>query len=358
MAILRLSLSRIVLLLGLCWALSGCQTGYLIRSAASQAQILMARVPIDEALKDPKLSAEQKRKLKLAVQAHEFAQTTLGLKKNRNYTSYVQLDRPYVSYVVSASEKNELKHYLWNYPIVGSLPYKGFADKKRADEEAAELKSQNLDVVVRGVSAYSTLGWFNDPVLSSMLTYKDHELVGTIIHESVHATIYIKSKADFNERLAVFIGNLGTEKFYEATEGKDSPTLKIINAENEDEKLFSVFISREIKALEAWYNERKGSKIDEELRQKRLKEIQTHFEAELKPQLKTDSYIHFGTLELNNARLLNYKLYIQDLSVFERAFNKMGQNFPKFLDFCKSLESQKDPEGYLSSMDPGDGKGE
>jgi predicted aminopeptidase len=195
--------------------LSGCQIGYLVTSASSQVELLMSRRPIEEVLNDPTISEDDKRKLKLAVEAKEYSQSQLGLKKNKNYSSYVKLNRPFVSYVVSASPKNELKHYLWKYPMVGELPYKGFPKKESADREAEKLKKDGLDVHVRGVSAYSTLGWFNDPVLSSMLRYKDHDLVNTIIHENVHATLYIKSEADFNERLAAFVGNIGTQYFYE-----------------------------------------------------------------------------------------------------------------------------------------------
>lgn len=329
--------------------LSGCQIGYLVTGASSQIEILMSRRPIDAVLQDPTVSDEDKRKLKLAREAKEYAQSTLGLKKNNNYTSYVKLNRPYVSYVVSAAPKYELKHYTWKYPILGNLPYKGFPRKDMADEEAAELKAEGYDVHVRGVSAYSTLGWFNDPVLSSMLRYKDHDLVNTIIHESVHATLYFKSEADFNERLAAYVGNIGTERFYLAREGETSKTLRQISLENEDEKLFSAFISGELDSLEKWYLARAGSKISEDERNARFKEIQNRFATNIKPKFRTDTEKNFDKVQLNNASLLQYKLYMQNLADFDLLFTKLGRDFNKFIDYCRKLEDISNPEQAIKA---------
>ena len=328
--------------------LSGCQIGYLVKSAYSQADLLRRRVPIEDALKDPRLTDDQKRKLSLAIDVRAFAESELGLAKTKNYTSYVQLDGPYVTYVVSAAPKNELTLHLWKYPLVGQMPYKGFFDPEGAASEAADLKSAGLDTYTRGVSAYSTLGWFRDPVLSSMLAYKDHDLVNTLIHETVHATVFIKSEADFNERLAVFIGNKGTELFYLKREGPESPTLKRMKLESQDDRLFGDFMKTELASLDAWYRDRKDQSIPEENRLQRIAEIRERFVQELRPKMSSkESYASFEKGELNNARLLTYKLYFEDLSQFERVFDKLGRDFHKMLDFAKSLESSKDPVGDL-----------
>lgn len=328
--------------------LSACQTPYLIESAVSQADLLMSRVPIEDALNDQRLTPEQKQKLLLAKEAREFAEAELGLKKTQNYTSYVHLDQPYVSYVISAAPRTELKPYLWKYPLVGALPYRGYFKEVRAQEEAAELVSKGLDVYVRGVSAYSTLGWFRDPVLSSMLRYRDYDLVNTIIHETVHATLYLKSSADFNERLATFIGNIGTEMFYRAKEGAQSQTLAAIKRENEDDRTFSVFISAEIEALTKWYEERKNTSIPEDVRQKRIEEIRERFAKSIRPKLLDGGYRGFETGELNNARLLTYRLYFEDLSDFELVYRKLGSDIKAFLAYCKRLEDVPEPEKVLA----------
>lgn len=330
-------------------ALVGCQAGYLIRSAASQAALLRKRVPLEDALRDPSLSDEQKSKLKIAREAKRFGEEKLGLKKTRNYETFVQLDRPYVSYVVHAAPKNELKPYLWNYPLVGEMPYKGFPTQKEAEEEAADLRAQGLDVHVRGVSAYSTLGWFRDPIFSSMLDYKEHDLVGTILHETTHATIFIRSESSFNERLATFIGNKGAEFFYALRDGPASPKLATITQDNEDERAFSRFISHELNSLELWYGQRLGQALDETERQARIKAIQERFAAQLRPKLSPGSYKGFESAAMNNAQLLTYRLYVEDLSDFEQAFAAMGHDMPRFVAFCKSLEQTDDPAAALKA---------
>jgi predicted aminopeptidase len=329
--------------------LGGCQLGYVIKSAYHQTGLLRARVPIDEALKDSQLSEEQKRKLLLSIEAHKFAETELGLHHSDAYSTYVHLDRPYVTYVVSAAEKSELKAYRWWFPVAGSVPYKGFFNLAEAKEEAAELGRQGYDTYVRGVSAYSTLGWFNDPILSSMLNYKDFDLVNTVIHETTHATVYIKNQSDFNERLASFMGNIGAREFYLKKEGPQGKTLEAMENDLADEKLFASFITQELKSLEEWYTQRKSSPINETDRQNRLKEIQTRFAFEVRPRLRSaDSYKNFETVELNNARLLTYRLYMEKLDDFESVFNHLGRDFRKMLEFCKSLEGSDDPKAQLA----------
>ncbi|MGZ3815146.1 MAG: aminopeptidase [Bdellovibrio sp.] len=330
--------------------LSGCQMGYLMKSGYGQMKLLSSREPIEEVLKNPKLDENKKRKLQLAQEAKEFAEKDLHLKQTKNYSSFVELHRPYVTYVVSAAPQWELKHYQWSYPFMGKMPYKGFFNEADALEEEKLLQKENLDTYMRGVSAYSTLGWFNDPVLSSMLNYDDYDLVNTIIHETVHATLYIKHAADFNERMATFLGNKGAEQFYLKKEGSDSPTLKKIRLENEDHALFSSFISEELKNLETWYKELPVNERSDEKRKARIKEIQQKFTLVLQPKLKTDSFKHFPDLKLNNARLLVYKTYMQDLTDFEKLYELLGRDYSLFITKCQSLEKVEDPVEALKEL--------
>ncbi len=324
--------------------------GYLMKSGYGQMKLMASRVSIEDTLRDPGLSEEKKKKLLLSQEAREFAESVLHLKSTKNYTSYVELNRPYVTYVVSAAPKWELKHYLWAYPFMGKMPYKGYFSEEEAHAEEQGLQREDLDTYMRGVSAYSTLGWFNDPLLSSMLRYEDYDLVNTIIHETVHTTLYIKHAADFNERLATFLGNKGAELFYLKKEGAESPTLHKIKLENEDHQLFSQFISKELTALEIWYNTLPQSERNEDRRRARIRDIQTTFTTEIAPRLKTDSYKKFSEVPLNNARLLVYKTYMQDLSDFERLYEKVGRDYQAFIEKCRSLEKAKDPAKGLKDL--------
>jgi predicted aminopeptidase len=314
--------------------------------------MLNSKEPIDELLKSDRLTPEQRKKVELSQEVRVYAFEKLKLKKTKNYSQYVDLKRPYVTYTVTASEKWAFKPYLWNFPIIGKAPYKGFYSEDLAKEEADEMKAKNYDVSVRGVSAYSTLGKLTDPLLSSMLNYSEHHLTNTILHELTHTTLFIKDNIDFNERLAVFVANKGTELFYLDKEGANSKTLQLIKDENSDDELFSKFITQEIADLKKWYeNYDQSQKITAEekeaQRQDRLKLIATHFDEQLKNKLKTRSYDRVFSKTFNNADLSVYNTYMKSLDVFESVYKKNGSNIEAFLKKCEELNDVEDPEKEL-----------
>jgi predicted aminopeptidase len=182
-----------------------------------------------------------------------------------------------------------------------------------------------------------------------MIAYDDYDLVNLIIHETVHATIYIKSQADFNERLATFVGDQGATLFFRQREGVDSPTLEHAKLRSADTKAFSLFISKEIENLKSYYEEQK-TPIAEEKRQQLFSEIVKRFDSQLKPNLKTDSYLRFGSKPLNNARLLAFQTYLKDLKNFETAFKHLGEDFSRLMKLCKALEAAPDPEKMLADI--------
>lgn len=295
------------------------------------------------------LTEGQKNKLRLVEEAKAFAENDLGLARSSNYDTFVQLDSPYVTYIVQASKAYELEPYLWKFPFVGEVPYKGFFSKDLADEEAAQFDKKDWDTYVRGVSAYSTLGWFQDSVLSSMLRYEDHDLVETIIHETIHTTLFIKSAAEFNERMATFLGHEGMRLFYLKKEGADSRNLKKANDDAADQKLFSTFFTKEVKSLTDWYKSKKGG-VTAEMKKQRLHEIQTRFKTEVKPHMKTSSYEDFEKRELNNAFILAYRTYEYSLDDFDKLFKHFGGDFKKTMDWLKTLKNSRAPEKDLKDF--------
>lgn len=314
---------------------------YLAKSGISQMKILTSREQIDTVLKDKELSTKTRDKLLLVRKVRDFCFNDLKLKKTKNYSSYVQLDDRYVSYLLRVAPKYELKSYHWSFPIVGTFPYLGFFDKQDALDEQEKFKNDNYDTYVRGVTAFSSLGWFNDPILSSMMNYENHDLVNLIIHETIHSTLFIKNHASFNERLATFLANVGTEMYYKKYEGSDSKTIQLVRQEQTDDQLFSKFISDELSHLKKWYKE--TSNITDELKSNRLKLITDNFDTILKPKLKTKKYNYFSKKELNNANLLPYQTYLSDLSDFETVHKKLGNSFTNTINYLKTLEKEKDP---------------
>lgn len=327
----------------------GCQLGYYMHSAYNQSKLAARRQPIDEALKSDKLNDAQKAKLRLVQEAKAFAESKLGLAKSKNYTSFVQLDEPYVTYIVQAAYAYELKPYLWHFPFVGDVPYKGYFRKALADDEAKSFDPDKYDTYVRGVSAYSTLGWFQDSVLSSMLRYEDEDLVETIIHETIHTTLFIKSAAEFNERVATYLGHEGMRLFYLEKEGADSPHLKQAAVDRADQKVFSDWITGEFEKLKNWYEVNKG-KVTKEMKTARLKELQASFTREVRPRLKTKAYGEFEKRELNNALILAYKTYEYSLEDFDKLWAMFGGNFGKVMGWLKTLEKDKQPERTLKAF--------
>lgn len=313
--------------------------------------LLYDRVPIEKSLLDQSLTESEKKKLELAVKTRNFAESVLHLNVSKNYTTFVKLNRPYVTYLLTASPKWKLEAHSWYFPIVGRFPYKGFFNESEAKEEEVLLAENDLDSHIRGVSAYSTLGWFNDPITSAMLRYQDHDLVNTIIHESVHATLFIKHEVDFNERLAVFLGNKGMELFYLNYQGAHSKALELAQKDSEDERLFALFMADEIKKLDDWYkNSLESKKKSESERQKQFELIKKNFLIQLVPKLKTKSYLNFIHKPLNNAHLVSFKTYYQDLSDFEQLYSLNENNFDRFMSTIKSLETHKNPSQGLKEI--------
>jgi predicted aminopeptidase len=319
---------------------------YLASSAKGQAQLFLDRVPLSEAIADPSTTPQTRAKLELVQAARDFAEGELGLRSTSNYRHYVDLRRPFVTWVVSRAPRNRLEHIKFWYPVVGSMPYKGFFDEQAAQEEAAHWRERGEDVYVRGVSAYSTLGWFKDPILSSMLRMSEFDLVDTVIHETVHATVFIKNQSDFNERLATFLGHKGAELFFLKRDGPDSKELERFRFEGVDQSLFSSFITQELDSLQAWYLAQ-GEGVTDEQRQARFAEIRSRFEA-LTPSFKSKgAYSGFLRGEMNNARLMTYRMYLGSLDDFEAAWLQLGGRFSAFLEFSRKLEQSPDPLAEL-----------
>ncbi len=189
---------------------SGCYYGHL---AIGQAKLLLARQSVENLLADPETYPELRAKLELVSEAREFA-SELGLEVGNQYTSYVPWPEDRIITSIIATRPGEIDAAGFHFPILGSVPYKGFFDLARAEREAEKLRAEGMDVCIGGVTAYSTLGWFDDPLTSPMLNAKSDDIVETVIHELVHATVFLKSQPDFNEGVANFIGEEAVVLFY------------------------------------------------------------------------------------------------------------------------------------------------
>lgn len=331
------------------FGLSGCQLGYIAESAYYQAHLMRQRVPLRYALEHYELNKDEREKIKLAIELRKFMTEELKLNTDDNYSRYVHLEQKYVTYAVNAAPKNHLKPYTWSFPIIGKVPYKAYFKEESAIEEAKQLQEKNLDTYVRGVSAYSTLGWFEDPLLSSMLRMQEHQFVNTLIHETVHANLYIAGESKFNERVASFLGQLGAEAYYAKLNRADD-LKKIVSNESHDELLFSEFISRELKQMRQWYKNNQDNPNIIQDRQKQFAKMKQNFQESVQPKLKTQQYLWFPKKKFNNAFLLLLELYNSDFSELEALANHYDRDFMKVFNKLKELESAENPEAQLKKI--------
>jgi len=209
-----------------------------------QLKVLMNAQSIEKILEKEDLQQEMRRKLLLVGEIKKYAIEQLGLHNSENYTTiYDQKGKP-ILWVVRACEPFALRNKEWYFPIVGTVSYKGYFNLGKAKKLRDQLKTQGYDTYIREVSAWSTLGWFKDPLMSGVLNNSDGDLANTIIHELTHATIFVKDSLTFNENLASFVGDKGAEFFLTWKYGKDSKEfLTYINTKDDRRKFSNHFVN-------------------------------------------------------------------------------------------------------------------
>ncbi len=216
-----------VLLLLACVCLSGCQTlSYYGHAAAGQIRLMQKRQPVDGIVAKLRQRADDGPhplsptdqllldRLTFTGELLDFAETTLTLPVGRRYRSYVDLERPYVVWNVFAAPPLSLEPHRWCYPLVGCAPYRGFFDSTGAQRQAQELEAAGLETYVGGVAAYSTLGWFADPLLSSFVFWPEPQLAELLFHELAHGVVWVRGDVAFNESFATFVGRQGVADWY------------------------------------------------------------------------------------------------------------------------------------------------
>lgn len=309
--------------------LTGCATvKYLVQAGKGQLALLNRARPIEEVLRDETVSPRTRALLAHVSEVKAFGEK-YGLKPTANYREFVQLDRPAAVYVVSACEELEFKPKAWKFPIVGSFPYLGWFSLDDARAYAQELRAEGWDVDLRGASAYSTLGWFRDAVLSSMLPESDEavgDLVDVVIHESLHATIYVNDQSTYNESLASFVAEGLAPEYLRAKLGPGS----------REEKAYLEGLARgerNRKRLHQAYLDLKKVYDDSGLTPERKREKKARYLAVLREELGWKR-------DLSNATLMAYKTYGGGKEVFAQAFQKCGSDWRRFLSSLSRIQPE------------------
>lgn len=293
--------------------------------------------PIAEVLKDPRVSRREKNLLAEIAEVKSFGEA-FGLKGTKNYQDYVRLDRSAAVYVVSAAKPLFFESKEWQFPVVGRFPYLGWFNLSAGKKFAEDLRHEGWDVDIRGARAYSTLGWFRDAVLSSMIPEGEEargELINVVLHESVHATVYISGQAYFNESVASFVADRLTPVYLKEHAGKESKELNAYLKSEADSHQAEKFLHDAFIQLEAVYR----SEVPDSEKFKKKADILGTLQKKL--QWKR---------EINNATLIQFKTYNDGTQQFTAVFEACERSWPRFITAMKSLQESSFTQSQQSEL--------
>ncbi|WP_460841905.1 aminopeptidase [Noviherbaspirillum agri] len=343
---------RALVFCGVAAMVGGCaQLGYFAQAAHGQLSLMAEAKPIDEWLANPGVEDKLKGKLAKIKDIRAFAARELGLPDNGSYTTYADLKRPYVLWNVVATEEFSLKPVQWCFPVAGCVNYRGYYSEEGAKTYAAELRAAKYDVDVGGVTAYSTLGWFKDPVLSTFIKYPDVELARLVFHELAHQVVYVPGDSRFNEAFAVAVEEAGMERWM-AVRGDDKMR-EAYAAYKHRKQDFLALLMKHRNALEANY-ERDVSK-EEKRREKAaiFKALKDEYLVLKESWGGYAGYDRWFAEPLSNAHLSAVATY-HDLVPAFRALLAEKKSMEKFYESARALASLDKDERHskLASLAP------
>lgn len=336
----RLALFALLLMAaGALFSAGAFRVRYLVQAARGQYAILRRARPLREAIEDGATPAATRRLLSAVRGIKDYAQEQ-GLRPTTSYERYVDLERPAATWIVQASAPLSFEVKRWRFPLVGGVPYLGFFDEGAASAYAASLaRGSALDVDVRPASAFSTLGWFSDPVLSTMLRRGDDAmgaLANVVLHESVHATVYVKDQSAFDESLASFVADRMTGPWLARALGADAPETRAWAEAQARDRALVERLHRTYAELDALY----GSTASADEKAAAKGRILAAAAAELRL-----------SRPLNNAVLAGYRTYGSGVAAFERLFAACGQSWPRMLQRVATLSARDFSRPQLEEFD-------
>jgi predicted aminopeptidase len=329
--------------------LAGAPTGrYLVRAAIAEGRILARRRSIEGIIADSSTKPPTARELKVVLSARQFARDSVGLAAKASFTTFSQLDRDTLVLVLSGAYRDKLTSYTWWFPIVGRVPYKGYFDFGAAREAARSLDAAGFDVYLRSSPAFSTLGWFNDPLLSTSIGPDTLYLANTVLHELTHNTFYAAGQAVFNESFANFVGARGSAWFFRSRGSRAAADEA--DARWSDEKLMAEFWSRLYATVDSAFH---AHPLDSLARLQARDTVYSRARRELVdvmgPRLRTIGPRSLERMRLDNAALLAHRLYATDLDLFDEVWVKTRGDLrlavPQIISLAKSRP--RDPFGAL-----------
>lgn len=324
--------------------LAGCSTlGYYTQAAQGQIALLADSRPIDEVIADPGTTPQLKTRLATARQIRAYAVASLALPDNKSYRNYTALTRPYVVWNVVATPALSLKPIQWCFPVAGCVNYRGYYGKDDAAAYAKELREAGYDVQVGGVTAYSTLGYFNDPLISTFINYPDAELARLIFHELSHQVVYVAGDSQFNESFASAVEEAGVEQWLEHFGNQAMRDNYAKYTARRQDFLTLLLTCR--RALEANYKSNASDSVKLAEKKRLFARLQSDY-AVLKAQWGGYAgYDRFFAEPLSNAHLAAVATYSDFVPAFRNLLRKEG-SFPAFYAAARRLAALDKPERH------------
>ncbi len=326
-------------------SISGC---YYLQAARGQLEVLGKRDPIVDVIGDPRTAPELADRLRFVQEARAFSITELGLPDNKSYQSYADVERDFIVWNVFAAGEFSLAPRQWCYPIVGCVSYRGYFKQQAAEREALKLKEKGFDVHLGGVAAYSTLGKFDDPVLSTMMRWDDVQLASVLFHELAHQLLYVKGDTGFNESFATAVEEFGIGRFLL---GKGMN--KALNSYDDNKALrrrLMQLVGDARDDLRILYAERIDDSDKRQLKQQRIDRLTTGLRRELMESGR-DS-VAWLKKPLNNARIASLALYEGRLPEFRIMLDRCNDDLSCFYDEARRISKlgQAERDDYLDSL--------
>jgi predicted aminopeptidase len=335
--------ARIALICLTAITLPGCGVLYVAQAARGQWQVMHARQPFDKVIASGTTAPALRDRLTEVRAARDFASRELGLPDNGSYRSYADLKRPYVVWNVVAAPEFSVNPQRWCFPIAGCVAYRGYFKEEKARSFAGSLEEEGFDTYVGGVTAYSTLGKFKDPVLNTMLGYGDDELAAIIFHELSHQLVYVPNDSGFNEAFATAVEQAGLERWLKVR-GREADLGRFKARRERQQQIIALFIGARVK-LAALYRTRLAP---DAMRARKAEIFKTLDEqiADLEKRLGVRSSYRKTEKGLNNAYLASIATYYDCVPGFERLLASKDGNLPKFYDAVRELTKKTREERH------------
>jgi predicted aminopeptidase len=320
--------------------LGGCATlsdgpKYYWQSMLGHLSMMQRAEPIDQLLADGATDPKLRNRLERVQEIRQFASRELGLPDNDSYTRYADLQRPFVIWNVFAAPELSLKLQQWCFPVAGCVSYRGYYDKDEAERFAARLREQGLDVQVGGVPAYSTLGWFSDPVLSTFIQYTDGELARLIFHELAHQVVYVKGDTTFNESFATAVEEAGVRRWLAAQD--DQALERAYQAHSERRRDFVALLRRHRLELEGIYSLPIADDEKRHRKQAVFESLQRDYRAMRAAWGGFAGYDRWFAQQLGNAHLAAVGTYTDLLPAFRSLLQQHDGHMPRFFAAAREL---------------------